>query len=402
MGSLILLFVITLAVILLASFREVRRKNTEMLEHYVAMYSPEQVSASQTAPSEDTGQRPEWREPPMDERPAYRLSTFYSVARTDDGTVLAVDDGSRDVYSEEELIRLAEQVLTGAQPTGRIDNLSYIISRRSDYTLVAFMDNTVSESGLNTLLHTMLIVGGAAILILFILSLFLSKWIIRPLEENDRQQKQFISDASHELKTPIAVISANIELLSREMKENEWLSNIQYENERMGELVKQLLDLSRAENAEVSMEPLDFSRLVTGEILVFDSLAFDQGKTIRSDIAEDVHLMGSQTQLTQLVSILLDNAVRHATGSEIEVSLKRQGHSALLSVSNPGEEIPPEQLEHLFDRFYRVDKARNDVSHYGLGLSIADAVVRRHGGTIHVDCHAGKISFNVSLPEKNK
>ena len=196
---------------------------------------------------------------------------------------------------------------------------------------------------------------------------------------------------------------ANTELLFRELGENEWLANIRYENERMGELVKQLLNLSYAENAEIPMERVDFSRIVTGEILAFESFAFDQGKIIQSDIAEDIHLTGSQAQLKQLVSILLDNAVRHSTGNKLEVSLKRQGHAAQLCVINPGEEIPPNKREHLFDRFYRVDEARSsDGEHYGLGLAIAKAVVKKHGGSIDVRCREGKVFFTVLLPEKNK
>ncbi|MBQ6233498.1 MAG: HAMP domain-containing histidine kinase, partial [Clostridia bacterium] len=260
----------------------------------------------------------------------------------------------------------------------------------------------VTESSMKTLLHNVLIIGGVSIVILFFISLVLSRRIIRPLEENDKQQKQFISDASHELKTPVAVISTNAELLSRELGENEWLANIQYENERMGDLVKQLLDLSRAENTEAPMEAVDLTRIVTGEALAFESVAFDQGKTIRSDIDEGIHLTGNQAQLTQLTSILLDNAVRHGAGSEIELSLKRQGHFAVLSIVNDGDEIPAEKLEHLFDRFYRVDEARNSEGHhYGLGLSIAKAVAEKHGGNISVSCKDGKVRFTVSIPDKN-
>ena len=409
MGSVVLLFVVTLTVIMFASYREIRQQNSEMLERYVEIYSLDQQPGSQNGPESGPGNqglpgvRPDQGKPPVDQRPDYQLSTFYSVAFSDDGTVLAVDNGEQDIYEEDELIRIAEELLSENQTTGRKDTLSYIVSSKDGYTLVAFMDNTLSEGELDTLLHNVLIVGGTAIVLLFFISLWLSKQIIRPLEENDRQQKQFISDASHELKTPVAVISTNAELLMRELGENEWLANIQYENDRMGDLVKQLLDLSRAENAETPMEPVDLSRIVTGEVLAFESLAFDQGKTILSDIDDGIHVTGSQTQLSQLTSILLDNAVRHGTGNEIELSLKSQGHAAVLSVVNDGEEISPEKLEHLFDRFYRVDEARgSEGHHYGLGLSIAKAVAEKHGGSIGVSCHNGKVQFFVSLPEKNK
>ena len=407
MGSLILLFAITLSVILLASYREIRQENMAMLRRHVELYYLDSETGGPAVPPDAPpdmpdapGLEPPGR-PPLDQKPDYQLSTFYSVAFGENGAVLAVDNGEKAVYSEEELIGIAKEILAGNTASGRTGALTYIVDHRPDYTLVALMDNTVSESGLNTLLRNVLIIGGAAILVMFFISLVLSKHIIRPLEENDRKQKRFISDASHELKTPVAVISTNAELLSREIGENEWLANIRYENERMGGLVTQLLDLSRAENVETPMEQVDFSRVVTGETLALETLAFDQGRVFRTEIEDGVILTGNRTQLTQLVSILLDNAIRHATGEEIGISLKREGHHAVLSVINDGDEIPQDKLEHLFDRFYRVDEARNsEGQHYGLGLSIAKAVVEKHGGNINVSCQDGKVRFTASIPIK--
>ena len=408
MGSLILLFAITLSVILLASYREIRQENMAMLKRHVELYyldgetggppdlPPDGLLDLPNAPVLEPPGRP-----PLDQKPDYQLSTFYSVAFGENDAVVAVDKGEKEVYSEEELIGIAKEILAGNTASGRTGALTYIVDRRPEYTLVALMDNTVSEGSLNTLLHNVLIIGSAAILVMFFISLVLSGRIIRPLEENDQKQKRFISDASHELKTPVAVISANAELLSREIGENEWLSNIVYENDRMGGLVRQLLDLSRAENAEIPMEQVEFSRVVTGEALALEMLAFDRGRVFRTDIEDGVILTGNKTQLTQLVSILLDNAIRHATGSEIGISLKRQGHHAVLSVVNDGDEILRDKLEHLFDRFYRVDEARNsEGQHYGLGLSIAKAVVEKHGGSISVSCQDGKVRFTASIPMK--
>lgn len=407
MLSLILLLAITLSVIMLASYREVRKQNSEILERYVEIYSLEQQPGTLGPPDSFSGNQslpgsgPKQGDLPPDLGPGFQLSTFYSVAFSEDGTVLSVNDGAKGLYSENELISISQDLLAENKTAGRLDNLSYKISSKPGYTLVAFIDNTVTESSMKTLMNNVLIVGGASIIVLFFISLWLSRRIIHPLEENDKQQKQFISDASHELKTPLAVISTNAEMLSRELGENEWLSNIQYENERMGDLVKQLLDLSRAENMETPMEPVDLSRVVTGEMLAFESFAFDHGKTIQSDIDKGIHVAGNQAQLAQIVSILLDNAIRHGTGSKIGLSLKARGHTAELSVMNDGDEIPAEKLEHLFDRFYRVDEARNsEGQHYGLGLAIAKAVTEKHGGTIGVSCHDGKIIFTASLPTK--
>ena len=436
MGSLILLFVITLSVIMAATYQEIWQKNSDMLERYVELYALEQQQGSgdrsepsfqgsgsppedapdsrlepppqedgpgdrQGKPPQEGGPGAPQGKPPMEREPDYQLSTFYSVALGEDDSVLAVDDGDNDLFSEDDLVKIARDILAEKKASGSVSHLIYIVERRPGYTLVAFMDNTATENSMNTLLRNFLIVGGAAIVVLFFLSLFISRRIVRPLEENDRRQKQFISDASHELKTPVAVIGTNAELLSREIGENEWLGNIRYENERMGGLVKQLLDLSRAENAEVQMEAVDFSRIVTGETLAFETVAFDSGKEIRNDIEDGIMLTGNRIQLTQLVSILLDNAIRHSTGAEINVSLKRHGHRAVLVVENDGNEIPQWKQEHLFDRFYRVDEARTgDEQHYGLGLSIAKTVVEKHGGGIAVSFHDGKVQFTASVPEK--
>lgn len=409
MGSLLLLFAITLTVIMLASYHEMNRKNQDMLEHHVEIYSLDQPTGERMLPEpepmtdgprEPKGNPPQ-EPPPIGGGPDYELSTFYSVALADDQTVLAVDNGDKGVYSEENLVSLATEILSEGKTTGNTGHLAYIVAQKLGYTLVAFIDNTVSESSMNTLLHNVLVFGGTAMVLLFFISMFLANRIIRPLEENDQKQKQFVSDASHELKTPVAVISTNAEMLSREIGTNEWLANIQYENERMGGLVRQLLDLSRVESAEAPMEQVDFSRVVTGEALAFETLAFDQGKALQSDIAEGVFLTGNRNQLTQIVSVLLDNAIRHSTGREIEISLKHHGHTSVLDVVNEGNEIPPEKREHLFDRFYRVDEARNsDGQHYGLGLSIAKAAAEKHGGSIGVSCQDGKIRFTVSIPVK--
>ncbi len=408
MASLILLFAVTLSVIMFASYREVRQENMAMLKRHVELYYLDSEAGGPAdlppdgPPDLPNAQVPEPPDrPPLDQKPDYQLSTFYSVAFGESDTVIAVDNGEKEVYSEEELISIAKEILAGNTASGRYGALTYIVDCRPEYTLVALMDNTVSESSLNTLLHNVLIIGSAAVLVMFFISLYLSRRIIKPLEENDQKQKRFISDASHELKTPVAVISTNAELLAREIGENEWLANIRYENERMEGLVRQLLDLSRAENAETLMEQVDFSRVVTGETLALETLAFDCGRVFRTDIEDGIILTGSKTQLTQLVSIQLDNAIRHSTGNEIGISLKRQGHHAVLSVINDGNEIPQDKLDHLFDRFYRVDEARSsEGQHYGLGLSIAKAVVEKHGGSINVVCQDGKVRFTASLPMK--
>lgn len=401
MGSVILLFAMTLFVIFFVSYRNMRARNIDMMSrHTWRMPDAEERPDKESDPNarEDGELRP-------DQGRHVELLTFYTVVIRTDGTVVHVEN-EKGIHSDEELIGYAQKLIAKGKWYGEYGTLCCLREQKGTvggdyYNIVVFLDNAVIEDSVKILLRNVLIVGSAAIVVLFFLSLRLSKRIIQPLEDNDKQQRQFISDASHELKTPVAVIDANAELLARELGDNEWLSNIRYENDRMGELVKQLLDLSRAESAELPAETVDLSRVVTGEELAFESLAFDQGKTILSEIGEDIHVTGSETQLAQLVSVLLDNAVRHSAGKEIGLSLRREGHEAVLEVVNEGEEIPPEKKAHLFDRFYRADEARTDEGqHYGLGLAIAKAVAEKHGGSIGVSCADGKVTFSVTLPAK--
>lgn len=391
MGSIIILFAVTLSVILLASFREIRQKNLDMLERYVEDYSIDNKEKNRNNKDLELEKKP-------NKNSDYQLSTFYSVAISNNGSVLAVDNGNKELYNNDKLTQIAKSILDEKKHSGRISNLSYVVRDKNGYTLVAFMDNTVSEAGLRTMLRYVLIVGFTSIIGMFLLSLPLSKRIIKPLEENNRKQKQFISDASHELKTPVAIIGTNTELLSREIGNNEWLENIKYENERMGILIKQLLDLSHAEDVIVSMENINFSRIILGEILAFESFAFEKEKEFIIDIDENVYLTGNQIQLKQLVSIILDNAIRHSSGKNININLKSKNNTIELNFINDSYEIPQEKLNHIFDRFYRVDEVRNSEDlHYGIGLSIAKAIIEKHGGNIEVLTKNGKFKLIIKF-----
>lgn len=395
MGSIIILFAVTLSVILLASFREIRQKNLDMLERYVEDYSIDNKEKDRKNKDLELEKNP-------NKNSDYQLSTFYSVAISNNGSVLAVDNGNKELYNNDKLTQIAKSILDEKKLSGITSNLSYVVKDKNGYTLVAFMDNTVSEAGLRTMLRYVLIVGFTSIIGMLLISLSLSKRIIKPLEENDRKQKQFISDASHELKTPVAIIGTNTELLYREIGNNEWLENIKYENERMGILIKQLLDLSHAEDVIVSMENINFSRIILGEILAFESFAFEKGKELIIDIDEDVCLIGNQIQLKQLVSILLDNAIRHSSGKNININLKRKNNTIELNLINDSNEIPQAKLNHIFDRFYRVDEVRNSEDlHYGIGLSIAKAIVEKHGGNIEVLTKNGKFKLIIKFFIKN-
>lgn len=405
MSILVCLFLGTLAVIYTSSYFEVANTNFDMLERHAQMY----VLTDYIKPERIEQLPPGWMEPlpgkdhsgkPFN-TPVFRLSTFYSVAISDDGQILATDIGDLEVYDEETLEKYANDILKDGKTKGTKGSLVYLVVQKNGYSLISFMDNTVIQESMSTLFRYTLVFGSIALVVMFFLSRYLAKRIVDPLEKSYLKQKQFISDAGHELKTPVSVVNANAEILQREIGENGWLANIQYENERMGKLVTQLLELARTEDVKPQMEHLDFSRLVAGGVLPFESVAFENGLMLNTQIAYGVTVMGSSTQLSQLVSILVDNAIRHGQGGkEILVSLTSNRSTAILSVVNAGEPIPPEKMEQLFERFYRADEARtgND-NHYGLGLAIAKAIVEAHKGKIEVHCHNGLVEFRATVPK---
>lgn len=405
MSTLVLLWVGTLGVIYTSSYFEMEKQNQQMLQAHAQMYTLPQsfeqmMPPGRPMPGGAHGFKPEFNP----ESPKFQLSTFYTVAVSYDGDVLVIKNEPPTVYSDEDLKNLAQDIIEDGENTGTEDNLTFLKVDKGGYYLVAFVDNTVVNEGATTLFRYTLIIGAVALVLFFFLARFLAKKIVAPLEESYQKQKQFISDAGHELKTPVSVVSANAELLSREIGDNQWLQNIQYENERMGMLVGQLLGLARTENVTPQMEHIDFSRLVAGEALPFESVAFEKGLTLNSDIAGGIAVEGNSTQLKQLVSILLDNAIRHSKAEgEVLLSLSKGHGIAQLSVVNPGEEIPKEHREQIFERFYRVDSARNgEDKHYGLGLAIAKAIVDAHRGQIQVLCDNGFVEFRASITAKEK
>ena len=403
MSVLVLLWVGTLGVIYASSYFEMKKQNEQMLQSHAQMYNLPNAFDQMMSPN---GPRPDGNpgfKPGFDpESPKFQLSTFYSVAVSYKGEILEIKNDSPTVYASDDLAQMAKDIIKDGKSTGTKDNLTFLKTDKNGYILVVFMDNTVVNESAMTLFRYTLIFGGVALVLFFFLSVFLARKIVAPLEESYQKQRQFISDAGHELKTPVSVVSANAELLSRELGDNQWLQNIQYENERMGLLVGQLLDLARTENITPQMEHIDLSRLVAGEMLPFESVAFEKGLVLNSNITNGITVEGNSTQLKQLTSILLDNAIRHSKpAGEVRLTLTKDHGITELSVINKGDEIPAEHRDRIFERFYRVDTARNgEDKHYGLGLAIAKAIVDAHHGHIEVNCYNGLVEFHVRMPMK--
>lgn len=271
----------------------------------------------------------------------------------------------------------------------------------SEQDLLSIAKKIAAERVRHMVFFSVLIgIGGS--LALFGISYLLSRWLVAPVEQAFQKQKQFISDASHELKTPLTVISANTELLEKEIGDNKWLSYIQSETKRMNILVHELLTLARLENpnTKVPFQEFSLSDACISVLLPFESVAFEKGIQLDFSIPDSILLHGKEEHIKQVVSIFMDNAIEHtASGGQIKVTLTVNSCKVLLTVANTGESIPKEEQDKIFDRFYRSDTSRNRSSgHYGLGLSIAKAIATEHQGTLYVKCENGWNSFYMELP----
>ena len=313
--------------------------------------------------------------------------------------------------SQEVMEQAAEQALASGVGSGKLDDLGLrflVKATQSGATQIAFSDLSWEHASLWRLVLNSLLIGGGALVVFFLISLFLSHLALRPVEEAWRQQQQFVADASHELKTPLTVILANTGIIEGHPQDtvasqDKWITYIREEAQRMKGLVEDMLFLARHDDARQSIkpQPCNLSDLVTGCVLRFESVAFEGGVELDSDIQPGLSIHGDPDCLERLVMILLDNAVKYAgEPGKVEVTLQRRQERGVLAVTNTGEPIPPEYLAHLFQRFYRVDGSRSrKKGGYGLGLAIAQTIVQAHRGQIEVSSDAQRgTCFTVTLP----
>lgn len=334
-------------------------------------------------------------------------SHFILAKYTSDKTLLEIENTLSDSYTEEEIQSYCEEILAKEKRQGTIGQLRYTVHEGKGGITIAFIDHTAAKNSGRNLLTISIILGIVGLIVFAFLSYYISGLMVRPVEEAFEKQKQFISDASHELKTPIAVVLSNSELLEDQIGQNKQISYIKQECDRMHHLVTSLLTLTKLEQTPYeTMEKVNFSLsdALLERILPLESIAFEKGIRMDEQIAPDITFCGVKEQLQQVAGILIDNALNHTPEKgKINISLCKTTHHIVFAVSNTGDAIPKEEREILFERFYRVDKARNRASgHYGLGLSIAKTIVTNHKGKIRVECANGTTTFIVTLKQAEK
>ena len=337
-----------------------------------------------------------------------RLPYFILVTDGDD-RVIRVEGQYGGLGPDEELLEdLAAQSLAGMADRGSLEPYQLTYLRRpfeSGYR-IAYVDTSLGDSYTQDMWRTLGLTGAAVWLALLAVSCILSKWAVDPVERSIRREKQFVANASHELKTPLTVIMANAQLLEDERgegnaDENRWLNNILQEAEGMKKLVEEMLTLARSEAAKAAGKRAVccFSDVVIESVLSFEAVFYQENQELESDVEEEIWVRGDEGQMKQVLGILLDNAKKYSSpGGRTRVELKRTGNKkARLTVASTGEEIPKEKLEAIFDRFYRLDESRGAREGYGLGLAIAKSIVEGSGGRICAQSEGGQNRFSVEL-----
>ena len=327
------------------------------------------------------------------------MGTFtLTVTASSSGVILGKSDSPISI-SVDDLATIVTEAVTSSEDSGTNSeyHLAWLKKTTDTGYVISIADTSSRDSALNHQLVMSIGIFAAAMAALFVIVWFLSSWALEPVKDAWERQRRFISDASHELKTPLAVIIANIQILQKDRgipeQSMHWIDSTADEADHMKSLVEELLVLARTDEATsgtaqsaLIREDLDLSELVDESVLEFDAVAFERGCSIDTDIEEGIHLSADKSQIARAVRTLVDNATKYATkGTTVKVTLKRVGKRAKLTVNNASAAIDPEDLDHIFDRFYRSDKARaRETGGFGLGLAICKGIVEAHDGEISV------------------
>lgn len=323
------------------------------------------------------------------------------------GNLIATSGGYYELSDEDFLNNLIDATFSAGTPVGIIEEYSLRFLRKNTAVsqILVYTDISSELATLNNLLRNCIFVGIACLLAFFFISLLLAGWVVRPVEKAWLQQRQFIADASHELKTPLTVIMTNAELLQNsdydEQSRSTFSSSILVMSKQMRDLVEQMLELARADNVQSDKDfsSFNFSRLVLDATLPFEPVFFEKGLALHTDITDNVLINGNPSELRQVLDILLDNAQKYSRekGATWVTLHKRGKEHCLLEIADEGEAIPAKDLNQLFKRFYRADQARSRTGSFGLGLSIAESIVKRHKGKIWAESKNGINTFFVEL-----
>ncbi|MBR1796400.1 MAG: HAMP domain-containing histidine kinase [Clostridiales bacterium] len=382
----------------------------ELLSHNQGQFPDEpapQEQQSMTPP----GQQPPDQQPPeprrMDEMqrsPELAFeSRYFSVLLDGEGNVLETDTGKIAAIGEDEASTYAQRIYSEGKIKGFISDYRFLNISEGEDTRIIFYDCGRSLDSFRAFLKASLLISSVGIVVVFVLIFFASGRIVRPVAESYEKQKRFITDAGHEIKTPLAIINADADVILMD-GENSWAQDIKEQTGRLTELTNKLIKLSRLEEAQEAsrMERVDISKLTKDACDSFASRFLTENRTLSKDIGEGLYVTGDPQSLKELLSILLDNALKYSPeGGQTRVRLYSSTKTVSLEVTNDTDNvIDKESARRLFDRFYRTDKSRNSqTGGYGIGLSMAKAIVEAHKGKITANSAGnGKLTIKAQLP----
>ncbi len=332
---------------------------------------------------------------------------YFMVTISPGGDLLATAGGYFDLSDQETVLKMILLAQSSGEDTGLLKGYNLRFQRRTTpfSQTIVFVDVSSQRATMSSLLKSCAVIGLLGMAGFFGISLLLARWAIKPVEKAWNQQRQFVADASHELKTPLTVIMTNAELLQSggydRQEQDRFTASILAMTQQMRGLVEGLLELARVDNGAVktAFTQVDFSELTENALLPFEPVYFEKGLTLTGHVEPGLRVNGSPRHLNQVVDILLDNAAKYSSpAGEVVVEARRQGNHCLLTVASPGDPIRREDLKKIFQRFYRIDTARKMEHSYGLGLAIASSIVSDHDGKIWADSRDGVNTFFVQLP----
>lgn len=314
-------------------------------------------------------------------------SRYFTVVLDSDNKKISADTGKIAAVNEKTAVKYAKTIAKKTRTSGFYSGYRYMVKETDGEKMIIFLDTGRNLGNFYSFLITSIVASFGGMLAVLILVVLLSKKIVKPVMESYEKQKRFITDAGHEIKTPLTVIDADAEVLEMEVgDDNEWLKDIRKQTVKLKELTNNLIYLSRMEENQENIVMIDFpiSDIVEETASSFQALAVTQEKTFDCMIEPMLTCYGNEQNIQRLLEILLDNALKYSNpGGHISVELKKYGKGISLSVYNTAEYVSRENISHIFERFYRLDESRNSkTGGYGIGLSIANAIVQAHKGKI--------------------